>query len=259
VQNPALYDGATITGSVFLRVPSGSGSISVSFGTYTAAGQFQYFMTQNFSLDTTWRRFTITGRVPNALQRLFLVVGGNVSFTNGQVVDIWGGQLELASAAGPYVATNGLPILAASEISNILPSSQQISGPGWAAAAGSEFLNQATAPDNTNSAAVFSAWTTSSDSAILDYVSNPSYYDGQTLTASVYLRVASGTQPLNLYLESVGDNGLAIAGQQLVTLSTSWQRFEVTGTVQNGLSQPSRSAAAVRSTTARASRSGVLR
>jgi RHS repeat-associated protein len=237
VQNPALYDGATITGSVFLRVPSGSGSISVSFGTYTAAGQFQYFMTQNFSLDTTWRRFTITGRVPNALQRLFLVVGGNVSFTNGQVVDIWGGQLELASAAGPYVATNGLPILAASEISNILPSSQQISGPGWAAAAGSEFLNQATAPDNTNSAAVFSAWTTSSDSAILDYVSNPSYYDGQTLTASVYLRVASGTQPLNLYLESVGDNGLAIAGQQLVTLSTSWQRFEVTGTVQNGLSQ----------------------
>jgi RHS repeat-associated protein len=238
VQNPTLYDAATITGSVFLRAPSGSGTIGVSFGTYTAASGFQYFMTQNFQLDTTWRRFTITGKVPNALQRLFLVVGGSGSFTNGQVVDIWGGQLELASTAGPYVATNGLPILAASEIMNILPSSQQISGPGWAAAAGSEFLNQAIAPDNTNTAAVFSAWTTSSDSAILDYVSNPSYYDGQTMTASVYLRVASGSQLLNLYLASVGDQtGLQIAGQQLVTLTSSWQRFEVTGTVPNGLSQ----------------------
>jgi hypothetical protein len=67
-------------------------------------------------------------------------------------------------------------------------------------------------------------------------VPNPSLYDGQTVTASVYLRVASGTLNTYLFLENTGDVGFT-APNQPVALTSSWQRFSITATNQNGLSQ----------------------
>jgi hypothetical protein len=55
------------------------------------------------------------------------------------------------------------------------------------------------------------------------------------VTASVYLRVSSGTANLDLFLVNYGANGTTVPAQTTVALNTSWQRFELTGTNQPGL------------------------
>lgn len=75
----------------------------------------------------------------------------------------------------------------------------------------------------------------STDTYLVDYLQNPSQYSGKTVTASVYLRVNSGTQTLNLYVANGGASGFSVPGMATVTLNTSWQRFEVTATNQAGL------------------------
>jgi RHS repeat-associated protein len=233
VPNPALYDGATVTGSVFLRVASGTQTISLAFGA-DAPGRV-YVGLQTVTLNTSWQRFTISGQLPNGLNRLFLQVGGGGSFSTGQSFDIWGTQVEVSPTAGPYVMTSALPVISGQELTNILPSSQQLNGPGWQTQFGSVAVNAATAPDGSTTAGIFTAASTSTDSYISDFVANPSLYDSQTVTASVYLRVASGTLNTTLYLNNLGDAGWQIQQSAPITVTTTWQRFSVTGTNQNGL------------------------
>lgn len=233
VPNPTLYDGANVTGSVFLRVASGTQTVNLAFGA-DAPGRV-YVGLQTVTLNSSWQRFTISGQLPNGLNRLFLQVGGGGSFSSGQSFDIWGTQVEVSPNAGPYVMTSALPVISGQELTNILPSSQQLNGPGWQTQFGSVAVNYATAPDGSTTAALFTADPTSADSYIVDYVSNPSLYDSQTVTASVYLRVASGTLNSVLYLNNVGDAGWQIQQSAPITVTTTWQRFSVTATNQNGL------------------------
>ena len=50
------------------------------------------------------------------------------------------------------------------------------------------------------------------------------------------LQVPSGSQTVNLFLNSTGDSGWAIVKTITVTVTSNWQRFQLTGTAQNGLS-----------------------
>jgi RHS repeat-associated protein len=234
VNTPALYDNATLTGSVFLRSPSGSGSIDLYLIGDNASGRV-LFQEVTAQVTSTWQRFTLTGQAPNGMTRLLIQIGDTNS--PGQVIDVWGSQLELASTAGPYVATSALPMIAGKELTNILPNSQQLNGPTWGVANGTAALNSAVAPDGTATAATVTANSGSPDTYAIDSVPNPSLYDGQTVTGSVYLRVASGTLNTSLYLVNVGDAGWGNVGYAPVTLTTTWQRVSVTGTNQNGLTQ----------------------
>jgi RHS repeat-associated protein len=236
VPNPSLYDAATVTGSVFLRCPSGTKTLGLYIAAENSSGR-TYLGSGFVTLTTTWQRFTYTGQLPNALTRLFLQIGGSSTFQAGQVVDVWGAQMELASHAGPYVRTTALPVITGSEPVNILPVSQVLNGPSWGIANGTATPNVAGAPDGTSTAATVTATSTSSDTYAANSVPNPSLYDGQTVTASIYLRVASGTLNTDLFLINVGANGWSAPAQTAVTITTSWQRFAVTGTNQNGLSQ----------------------
>jgi hypothetical protein len=91
------------------------------------------------------------------------------------------------------------------------------------------------APDGTSTAATIIANSGSTDTYLVDYVQNPSQYSGKAVTASVYLRVPSGTHTVNLYLINIGASGFSIPGNAAVTLTTTWQRFDVTATNQDGL------------------------
>jgi hypothetical protein len=53
---------------------------------------------------------------------------------------------------------------------------------------------------------------------------------GQMYTASVYAKAASGTPPIQIKITN--QDGTALRGNTSGTLSTSWQRFSVSGTVQ---------------------------
>jgi hypothetical protein len=235
VLNPALYDGATITGSIFLRVPSGSQTVGLYLAGENASGR-TYLGAQTMQLTSAWRRFTYTGQVPNGLNRLFLQIGGSETIRSGQVIDIWGSQMELSSTAGPYVMTSALPVVAGKELVNLRPNAQLLSGPSWGFANGSASFNAASAPGGSNAAAILTANSNSGDTYPINGVPNPSLYDGQTVTASVYLRVASGTLNTYLFSENTGDVGFT-APNQPVALTSSWQRFSITATNQNGLSQ----------------------
>lgn len=234
VQNPALYNGATVTGSVFLKAPGGSQSFDLFLFAENSSGR-TFLGIQTVQLTSTWQRFSITGQLPNGLTRFALQVGGGSTFTSGQVIDVWGSQLELASAAGPYIATSTLPVVVGQELKNILPNSEQLSGPSWGVAAGSITTNSGTAPDGSRTAATLTSAASSTDSYVVDSVPNPSYYDGQTMTGSVYLRVPSGSLNTNIYLVNIGENGFGLVAARPVTVTSTWQRFQITGANQNGL------------------------
>jgi len=234
VTHPALYNSATVTGSIFLRTSDAPRTISLSVAAESSSGR-TYLGMMTVPLTSTWHRFAVTGQLPNGLNRIFLQVGGGGSFSSGQSVDLWGAQMEMASSAGPYVETSALPVVAGQELTNILPNSQQLNGPGWGQQHGSISVNTATAPDGTVTAATLTADPTADDAYVVNMVPNPSLYDSETVTASVYLRVPSGTHNVMMYLANIGDQGWNIQASSQVSLTTDWQRFSVTGTNQNGL------------------------
>ncbi|WP_083808423.1 phage head spike fiber domain-containing protein [Granulicella tundricola] len=232
--NPGLYDGATVTGSVYLRSTGGSQTLNLYLFTMNASGR-TYFSPQTVNLNSTWQRFQITASLPTGLTALVLQIGGAGSLQSGQVFDVWGAQLEVASHPGPYIATTTLPVLTGTQLTNILPNSQQLNGPNWFLSAGSIAGISGAAPDGTNTASTFVASPNSGDSYLAALAPNPSLYDGETVTASVYLRSNSGTQPINLYLTEIGDQGWQVANSVNLNLSSSWQRVAVTGSLMNGL------------------------
>lgn len=233
VVHPALYNGATVTGSIFLRSPGGSLTTNFYLVGENASGR-TYIGPISVPLSASWKRFSLTGQMPNGLTRVFIQVGGGATFTSGQI-DIWGAQLELASSAGPYVPTSALPVLAGQELTNILLSSQQVIGPSWGAVNSAIVNNSATAPDGTMTASTVTANTGSTDSYVANGVPNPSLYDNQTVTGSVYLRVPSGPLNTNLFLVNIGESGFSLAANVPITVTSTWQRFSITGTNQNGL------------------------
>ena len=215
----------------FPESPSGSGSINIYLIGQNASGRI-LFQDNNCQLTSTWQRFTLTGQAPNGMTRLLIQIGD--TFTAGEVFNVWGSQMEIASTAGPYVMTSALPVVAGQELVNLLPSSQQVSGPSWGVANGSTALNSVVAPDGSTTAATITATANSPDTYAINWVPNPSLYDSQTLTASVYLRVPSGTLNTYLFFDNTGDSGFT--GPNLpVTLTTTWQRFIITTQAQNGL------------------------
>lgn len=55
------------------------------------------------------------------------------------------------------------------------------------------------------------------------------------MTASVYLRVPTGTANLNTYIINYGASGYSVQAGEAITLTTVWQRFDLTVTNQAGL------------------------
>jgi RHS repeat-associated protein len=236
VQNPALYNNQKLTASVYLRAASGTQNINL-YLLNVGTGGWAAIATSTVTLTTSWQRFSVTGTSQNGLTSLYLQIGGGGTITSGQSYQVWGAQMQLGSTVGPYVATSALPVLAGQELTNILPNSQGMNGPAWSVANGSAAANTGTAPDGTNTAATVTATASSPDTYTVANVPNPSLYDGETVTVSVYARVASGTLNMPLFILNTGDSGWTAAAETPFTLTTTWQRFSVTGTLQNGLTQ----------------------
>ncbi len=119
----------------------------------------------------------------------------------------------------------------------MLQSSQQLGGPGWGVANAFWTPNGSTAPNGTQTAALVTANNGATDAYAIDYVPNPSLYDNQTVTGSVYLRVPPGQPSLATYLflpNQTDDAGFS-APIQPITVSSTWTRFSITATLKNGL------------------------
>jgi RHS repeat-associated protein len=174
--------------------------------------------------STTWQQFYVSGPLQAGLTALAMQIGGAHTIAGGQVYQVWD------AVVAPVSTDEGSG-------TNILPSSQQVGGASWGVQSGTATNNTVVAPDGTATAETLTASSGSSDTYQWDLVSNPAQYSGEQVTASIYLRVPSGTQTINLYIDNSGVSGWSIAAQSTVTLNTSWQRFALTATTKPSLSQ----------------------
>ena len=164
VPNPAVYDGTTFAGAVWLKVPSGTLSTSiyiVQVGDqgWSVAGQTPV------TLTTTWQQFTVSGPLQNGLTAMSLQIGGAHTIAGGQVYDVWGAEL------GPSAAGGGV-------VTNILSASEQVTGPSWSIFGGTVTSGAVAAPDGTNTAQTITS--SSQDAYLVDFVQNPSLYSNST-------------------------------------------------------------------------------
>jgi hypothetical protein len=92
VQNVVMVDGATYTASIWLKGASGGERVFVGF----SDGEGGYY-----TLTNSWARYSYTGIHLNVNGRGFQWV----DTTSGNVIYVWGAQLEKQSSAGLYTAT----------------------------------------------------------------------------------------------------------------------------------------------------------
>jgi RHS repeat-associated protein len=228
VVSPSQYSQQAVTASIYLM---GSNPVTLYLVNKTSSTQ-TILATKTVTLNGQWQRFQLSGTPAAETTGLGLQVG---AIAEGTVLYLWGAQMETGSSANQYVPTEDVPVTATSDTTNILPSSGQITGPGWGIQSGTLTANTAAAPDGTTTADTATSASGSTDTWVVDSASNPSLYDGATVTTSVYARVASGTLPIDFFLIAVGNSGWSAPAYSPITLTTTWQRFEITGTVQNGL------------------------
>jgi YD repeat-containing protein len=117
---------------------------------------------------------------------------------------------------GETTATDG------AEDTNVLEDSQTVGAVGWGAANATLAAGSAVAPDGSMTAGVMTA--TATQSYAVDNVQYPSLYDGEAVTASVWLRVPSGTLATSIYIIDVGDQGYGVVGETAVTLPPAGSR-----------------------------------
>lgn len=92
------------TFSVWLKVPSGTLNTYIHLRA-VPLGIIGDFVIQPITVTTSWRRFSVTGTFPGFFSQALAFLFGNSTVPSGQVVHIWGAQLERWSSATSYVAT----------------------------------------------------------------------------------------------------------------------------------------------------------
>lgn len=92
-----VQSGGIYTASVWLKVPSGTDTILLSITT----ASFSILQSVNCSVTASWQRFTVSGSV-GANTAIKILIGGSNTIGIGDVVHVWGAQLEIGSVATPY-------------------------------------------------------------------------------------------------------------------------------------------------------------
>lgn len=101
---------APCTFSVWLKVPSATLSTFIRL----RAGALSGFdiQSQPVALTTSWQRFSVTATIPSFFSQVTPILLGGSTVGTGQVVHIWGAQLERWNAPTSYVATtNNAPVI----------------------------------------------------------------------------------------------------------------------------------------------------
>lgn len=241
--NPIVYGGsnsvctATVggsaTGSVlwtynginWATLPLSSGSTSATWSSTFGVGS--YTIGASYSGDSNYNSVsasTILAVNQSSTATLIWSSANASQFGNATSVFAQPIGLSPTGSVGFYDGSTNIGSVQTGSISttNLLPHSTGSSG--WAVGgAGSFATTSDPAPDNSTTAFAFN-YTGSTDTFALQAVSSPSLSSAYTF--SVWLRVPSGTLSTNVFLTN--QNGTPRA-KAPATLTTTWQRFFVTG------------------------------
>jgi hypothetical protein len=186
------------TGSVYVRVASGSATIFLNFedvGAGPSGGNFVAGAAQ--TVTTSWTRISLTGtRTSNTGNQIFCI-GFDTRSSSGQTnassftLQVWGAQFEQKSAAGPYTATT------TSTVTNYIPQllTAPVNQPRFdfnpttRASLGLLMEQQSTNLVTYSSQFDNAAWTKSNSSVTADTIIAP---DG-TLTGDKWIPTTTGT------------------------------------------------------------------
>jgi hypothetical protein len=158
-----------------------------------------------------------------------------------QLVRNTGGMVDLMQAAFPTnVYLNGSLINPAPQtsggvwycgIENLLLSSQAFNNSYWTSVSTTVTDNALTAPDGTSTASQFAFASHGVNTLVcVEQTANISTVLPATVTFSVWLKVASGSQDVEIVAQTLNDNATGVTNTHVVpvTVLTPWQRFSVT-------------------------------
>jgi YD repeat-containing protein len=185
VPNPADYSLETMTGSVWLRSVSGTQAVNLYLLELSPAG-LTIAGSNSAQLTTTWQQFQVTGAMVDNLTRINLQIGGGGTVTGGESFLMWNPMLEDMGVAG-------------TSVTNFLPYSQQTAGVTWGLSATLSAPNSGTAPDGSQTATTITANNGSGFAYVYDKVLNPSPYNQQVVTESVFLKTTSGSFTISIW------------------------------------------------------------
>ncbi len=216
-----LTDNETMTGSIWLR--SNTQRYINLYLTENSGTGYDNPASKSVLAGPTWQQYSLSGIYHYGQQLVTLQVGGGGTFTSGEV-DIWGARLEDKGQMGRTVT-------------NFAPFSQRMTTGPWTSHNVTTSDNAGTAPDGTPTAATATASAgTSVDGYIVTSISNPWPTSGPYVTGSIWIRVLAGSSTINVYLSSVQNNSNVTLSSQQVSLTSTWQRVQLTGADSSSIS-----------------------
>jgi hypothetical protein len=224
------------TFSIYIKRPAGSGSRTLRLAVSDVA--ISTSSSSTFTITESWQRFQFTRTSASTTGSVgvgFFLGASGVSIAAGEVLDVWGAQLETGDIATDYIATttaavsvgpvSGLPrldylgstcprLLLEPQRTNLAQYSEQFDNAGWGKTGLGVTANNSTSPDgNTNADKLFnSVGTNGFASQTISLVSSTIY------SGSVFAKNAGRDSFFVLFS---GSGGSASCTFDLTTLTTT--------------------------------------
>lgn len=99
------------TFSFWAKAASGTNQMNIYFG---RSSPLTYPANASITLTTEWQRFTLTGTMLDTSQH-FVQIGGAGTFSSGESIILWGGQIENAAFASSYIPTTTVSVTRAAD------------------------------------------------------------------------------------------------------------------------------------------------
>ena len=218
---------STYTFSVWIRTTSGTNTIGVLFNEGGSVTNTDLTATTNWTRVSVTRTLTTTNPV--------LQIGGGTKWSTGEVLQIWGAQLELGTASTSYIPTTTVSATRLADVAgltsphNLLTYSDQLDNAAWVkTGTGSVSANIGAGPDGITA----SDRVTFTASGATDIVRQTpaGNYASKTLTFSVWLKAGTST---SVTIRITDSTGAVVGTASTVTMTSSWQRFFVTATANS--------------------------
>jgi hypothetical protein len=218
----------TYTFSCWVRSPSGLAVPRVEIENASTAVNYA---TSTVNVETTWTRISCTGAIPGGVTSIKVRVSDTT--TNNLVV--WGAQLESGTAATSYIPTVAASALRLADVAglvsphNLALYSDTKTNAAWAVTGWSVAATPVAGPvASLLKAFRVTTTATSADNLRQAVTIAGGQAGGKVYTFSVWLRQNATTASVVLHIENQAGTS---RGNATATLTTSWQRYLVTATM----------------------------